>query len=279
MFPAFLLSLREGLEAALIVGIVLGILKKLNRDDLKSSIWLGVFSAVVVSLVVGGLLTALGSSFEGKVEQVFEGVTMLLAAGILTWMIFWMNRQRKQFQNRVESEIRKAIVIKSSRRAIFGLALFAVVREGIELALFLTATTFAVQGGSVVVGALVGLGAAVLLGWLLFSTSIRLDVKQFFQVTGVLLILFAAGLVAHGVHEFNEAAWIPSIVENVYNINPVLDENSVAGVILKTVFGYNGNPSLTEVIAYLGYFALVLLGLRRQNGSMRHTLPQTVQSL
>ena len=279
MFPALLLSLREGLEAALIVGIVLGILRKLNRDDLKSSIWLGVFSAVVVSLVVGGLLTALGSSFEGKVEQVFEGVTMLLAAGVLTWMIFWMNRQGRQFQTKVESDIRKAVFIKSSRRAIFFLAFFAVVREGIELALFLTATTFAAQGASVMVGALVGLGAALLLGWLLFSASIRLDVKQFFQVTGVLLILFAAGLVAHGVHEFNEAGWIPSIIENVYDINPVLDENSTAGVLLKTVFGYNGNPSLTEVIAYLGYFVLVLLGLRRQNGSMTQTLPETAHSL
>jgi len=279
MFPAFLLSMREGLEAALIVGIVLGILRKLNRDDLKSSIWLGVFSAVVVSLGVGGLLTAFGSSFEGKVEQVFEGVTMLLAAGILTWMIFWMNRQGRQFQNKVESDIRKAVVIKSSRRVIFLLAFFAVVREGIELALFLTATTFAVQGGSVMVGALVGLGVAVLLGWLLFSTSIRLDVKQFFQVTGVLLILFAAGLVAHGVHEFNEAGWIPSIIENVYNINLVLDEKSTAGVMLKTVFGYNGNPSLTEVIAYLGYYVLVLLGLKRQNGSLTRTLPETTQSL
>ncbi len=278
MFPAFLLSLREGLEAALIVGIVLGILRKLNRNDLKSSIWLGVGSAVVVSLIVGGLLTALGSSFEGKVEQVFEGVTMLLAAGILTWMIFWMNRQGRQFQNKMEGDVRKAVIIKSSRRAIFGLAFFAVVREGIELALFLTATTFAVQGGSVMIGALIGLGAAVLLGWLLFSASIRLDVKQFFQVTGVLLILFAAGLVAHGVHEFNEAGWIPSIIENLYNINPVLDENSVAGVLLKTVFGYNGNPSLTEVIAYLGYFVLVLLGLKRQNGIVPQSLQETAQS-
>ncbi len=278
MFPAFLLSLREGLEAALIVGIVLGILIKLNRNDLKSAIWLGVGSAVTVSLIVGGFLTALGSSFEGKVEQVFEGVTMLLAAGILTWMIFWMNRQGRQFQNKIEGDVRKAVIIKSSRRAIFWLAFFAVVREGIELALFLTATTFAVQGGSVMIGALIGLGAAVLLGWLLFSASIRLDVKQFFQVTGVLLILFAAGLVAHGVHEFNEAGWIPSIIENLYNINPVLDENSVAGVLLKTVFGYNGNPSLTEVIAYLGYFVLVLLGLKRQNGTVPQSLQETAQS-
>jgi high-affinity iron transporter len=161
---------------------------------------------------------------------------------------------------------------------LFGLAFLAIVREGIELALFLTATTFIDYQGQILLGALVGLSAAILLGWLLFSATVRLDLRRFFQVTGILLILFAAGLVAHGVHEFNEAGWIPSVIEHLYNINPVLDENSVAGVILKTVFGYNGNPSLTEVIAYLLYFVLVLLGLKRQNGSFTQALPETAQS-
>lgn len=277
MFPAFLLSLREGLEAALIVGIVLGVLKRMNRPDLKSSVWIGTASAIVVSLVAGGILTIIGISLEGRSEQIFEGFTMLLAAGILTWMIFWMNRQGQYLREGMEKGVRKAVNTRSSRRALFGLAFLAIVREGIELALFLTATTFVDYQGRIVLGALVGLSAAILLGWLLFSATVRLDLRRFFQVTGVLLFLFAAGLVAHGVHEFNEAGWIPSIVAHVWDINPLVDENSIAGIILKTLFGYNGNPSLSEVIAYLAYYMLVFVGLKRITGAATKVMPDVSQ--
>lgn len=265
MLPAFLLSLREGLEAALIIGIVLGTLRKMNRTDLKPAVWAGTLSAVVVSLLAGGLLTLLGLSFEGKAEEIFEGFAMLLAAGVLTWMIYWINRQGRHKSTNLEGGVRKATTSGTGRRALFGLAFLAVVREGIELALFLAATTFALQGGQTLTGAVLGLGAAILLGWLLFSASLHLDLRRFFQVTGFLLILFAAGLVAHSVHEFNEAGWIPSVFEHVWDVNPWLDENSFVGGILKALFGYNGNPSLTEVLAYFVYFGLVFLGLKRQN--------------
>jgi high-affinity iron transporter len=112
-------------------------------------------------------------------------------------------------------------------------------------------------------GALLGLAAAVLLGWVFFATTRNLSLKSFFQVTNVLLILFAAGLVAHGVHELNEAWIIPPIIEHVWDINHVLDEGSLAGQILKALFGYNGNPSLTEVLAYVSYLILVYLGVSR----------------
>ncbi len=277
MFPAFLLAMREGLEATLIVGIVLGVLKRMNRPDLRSSVWIGTFSAVVVSLVVGGILTVIGVSLEGPAEQIFEGFTMLLAAGILTWMVFWMNRQGRYLREGMESEVHKAVTKRSSRRALFGLAFLAIVREGIELALFLTATTFVDYQGQFLLGALIGLSAAILLGWLLFSATIRLDVRRFFQVTGVLLILFAAGLVAHGVHEFNEAGWIPAIIEHVWDINPLVDENSLPGLLLKTLFGYNANPSLTEVVAYLAYFMLVFLGLQRNTRAAAKVVPDVSQ--
>ena len=278
MFAAFLLSLREGLEAALIIGIVLGALRKINRPDLKPAVWAGVISAVIVSLLAGVLLTVLGMSFDGLVEEIFEGFTMLLAAGILTWMIFWMNRQGRYLRADVESEVQKSAVAGSQPRALFGLAFLAVVREGIELALFLTATGFVARAGQTLIGGLLGLAAAIVLGWLLFSTTLRLDLRRFFRVTGVLLILFAAGLVAHGVHEFNEAGWIPSVVEHVWNVNPWLDENSTFGSILKSLFGYNGNPSLTELLAYLAYFALIFVGLKRQNKTLTRPQPEPVNS-
>jgi high-affinity iron transporter len=110
MFPAFLLSLREGLQAALIIGIVMGVLRKINRPDLKSAVWSGVVSAIMVSLQAGGLFTAQGVSFEGKAEEIFEGFTMILAAGILTWMIFWMNRQSRHLRANVENKVQNAAV-------------------------------------------------------------------------------------------------------------------------------------------------------------------------
>ena len=261
MLASFLLSLREGIEAALIIGIVLGALRKLNRPELVPAVWYGTISAVLVSLVAGILLTALGLSLEGAAEQIFEGVAMLLAASVLTWMIFWMSRQARSIKGDLEAGVNHAIS-SGGWRALFGLAFLAVVREGIELALFLTAATFASDAQSTILGTLVGLGAAILLGWGLFASTLRLDLRRFFQVTGFLLILFAAGLVAHGVHEFNEAGWIPSVIEHVWDVNPLLDENSTLGLMLKALFGYNGNPSLTEVISYFVYFIVILLGLR-----------------
>lgn len=260
MLASFLLALREGIEAALIIGIVLGALRKLNRSQMAPAVWYGAISATLVSVLAAILLTAFGLSLEGPAEQIFEGFAMLLAAGVLTWMIFWMNRQARSIKGELEQGVHQAAA--GGTRALFGLAFLAVVREGIELALFLTAATFASDPRSTILGSLLGLGVAILLGWGLFASTLRLDLRRFFQVTGFLLILFAAGLVAHGVHEFNEVGWIPSVVEHVWDVNHLVDENSTSGAMLKALFGYNGNPSLSEVLSYLMYFILIFLSLR-----------------
>ena len=262
MFASFLLSVREGIEAALIIGIVLGALRKMNRLEMVSTVWYGALSALLVSMVTGIFLTAFGLALEGSAEQIFEGVTMLLAAGILTWMVFWMNGQARYLKGELEAGVNHA-ASSGGKRALFGLAFLAVVREGIELAVFLSAVTFATDPVSTIWGALLGLGAAVLLGWGMFASTIRLNLQRFFQITSFVLILFAAGLVAHAVHEFNEVNWIPAVIEHVWDINAFLDENSTFGLMLKALFGYNGNPSLTEVLAYLAYYITILLGLRR----------------
>ena len=212
-------------------------------------------------------------TLEGKVEEVFEGITMLLAAAILTWMIFWMQRQSRTLKSEIESDVQQA-ASGTGQKALFLLAFFAVLREGIELALFLTAATFASDARQTLLGAALGFASAILLGWAIFASTIRLDLARFFKVTSVLLILFAAGLVAHGVHEFNEVNWIPSIIEHVWDINPIIDENSTFGAMLKALFGYNGNPSLTEVIAYLAYFAAIILGLRQAEKPKLKLQPQ-----
>jgi len=271
MLPTYLLSLREGLEAALIIGIVLGAVSKIRRTDLAPAVWLGTLSAVIISILTAIILTSFGMSLEEKAEQIFEGVTMLIAAGILTWMIFWMGKQARFLKSELENGVNKAAA-STGKRAVFWLAFLAVVREGVELAIFVTAAFFASNQGEtstnliqILAGTILGLGTAVLLGYTIFATSVRLDLRRFFQVTGILLILFAAGLVAHGVHEFNEVGWIPGVVEHVWDVNMILDENSIAGQLLKTLFGYNGNPSLTEMITYFVYIAVVTVFWRRDN--------------
>jgi len=283
MLPTYLLSLREGLEAALIIGIVLGAVSKIRRKDLTPSVWLGVFSAVGVSIITAVILTSFGMSLEDEAEKIFEGITMLIAAGILTWMIFWMGKQARFLKSELEDGVNKAAASKG-KRAVFMLAFMAVVREGVELAIFITAAFFAGNEAQAtanliqtLAGTILGLGTAVLLGYTIFATSLRLDLRKFFQVTGILLILFAAGLVAHGVHEFNEVGWIPAIVEHVWDVNMILDENSVAGQLLKTLFGYNGNPSLTEMIAYFGYIITTSIFWRRDNKITVKT-PATAQA-
>jgi len=260
MIAAAVLAFREGLEAALILGIVLSVLRRLGRADRSWSVWLGAGLAALISLIAGAALHGLGVAFEGQAEQIFEGVAMLLAAAVLTWMIFWMARQGRAAHMALERDVRRAAQGGSSW-ALFSLAFVAVLREGIELALFLTAAAFTTTSQVTLVGGLLGLGAAAVAGWALFATAGRLDVRAFFRVTGILLILFAAGLVGHSVHELNEAGWIPAVIEQVWNVNPVLNEGSTVGQLLKALLGYNGNPSLTEVVAYAGYYAVIFMAL------------------
>lgn len=270
MLSSYLLSLREGIEAALIIGILLGAVRQVKRPALVPAIWLGTLSAAALSVLGAVLLTLLGLKLEGAAEAIFEGFTMLTAAALLTWMIFWMSGHSRTLKSALEADIQRASHF--GRRAVFLVAFIAVLREGIELALFLTASTFVAGSFQTLLGAVLGLGTAVLLGWSLFASTIRLDLRRFFQVTGILLVLFAAGLFAHGVHEFIEVGWLPAIVENVWDVSFILSRESVAGQLMSALFGYNPSPDLTEVIAYLAYFVAIGLGLQWLSQRPRKTI-------
>lgn len=266
MFASFLLSLREGLEAALIIGIVLGVLVKLKRTDMNGVVWRGVGLAALLSLVAALALNLLGMEFEGRGEEIFEGIAMLLAAGVLTWMILWMKNHGSTLKSEIEEQTNQAALGKG-QKALFALAFLAVFREGIELALFLLAARLTSSPLQTVSGALLGLISAAFLGWIVFSSTMRLSLRNFFGATNILLVIFAAGLVGLGVHEFNEAGIVPSVIENVWNINAILSDKSEVGLLLKALVGYNGNPSLTEVGAYVGYLVIlaVILILQGKN--------------
>jgi high-affinity iron transporter len=268
MLAAFLIGLREGLEAALIVGIVLSYLKKMGTRR-QAALWWGVAAAVAVSLAAGLALQALGVAFEGLGEQLFEGITMLLAAGVLTWMIFWMQRQARGIRAELEADVRQAMT--GGWWGLFVLAFVVVVREGIETALFFTAAAFSASPVQTLIGGGLGLAAAGVVGYFVFVASKRLDVRMFFRITSVLLIMFAAGLAAHGVHELTEAGVLPVIIEHVWNTNPILDEDSAVGSILRSLFGYNGSPSLLEVVSYVAYYLVIGLVVGLQQRLARRT--------
>ncbi len=262
MLAALLISFREGLEAALIIGIILGYLRKTGVARNKNRfVWIGVFSAILLSIVLAAVLQFIGVKLEGRMEEAFEGATMLLAAGVLTWMIFWMRRQSRLMKSSLEDRVRETTLARD-HWGLVGVAFISVFREGVETALFLTAAAFAGDGSGTLLGASLGIMAAIIAGYLIYASTSSLNLKQFFNLTSFLLLMFAAGLVAHGVHEFQEADILLTIKEHVWDTNAFLNENSPLGELLKTLIGYNGNPSLLEVISYWGYWGLVLLGMR-----------------
>jgi high-affinity iron transporter len=263
MLSSFIITFREALEAALVVGIVLSYLHRTGQTRHNKVVYLSVISGIVASIIGAILFNTLANGFTGTAEKLFEGITMLIGAFLLTTMILWMMHQKNvalELENKVEHELSKTYQL-----GLFLLVFFAILREGIETVIFLAAASF-VSSGNTLIGAVAGLAGAIMLAYGLFVMTMKVNIKRFFNVTSVLLILFAAGLVAHGVHELQEAGVLPIIIEHIWDINPAkpselaypaLHEKGFIGSILKSLFGYNGNPSLLEVIAYVTYLAMI----------------------
>jgi high-affinity iron transporter len=271
MGASFVIALREGIEAALIVSIILAYLKQLGAADRARLVWWGTALAVFLSAAVGTAIFVAGAEFEGKAEEIFEGLVTLAAVAVLTWMIFWMRRQGARIKSELQEKVDMALV--AGGLALAGLAFFAVLREGIETALFLFAAAkgTAVEGTEVapatqVTGAVLGLALAVILGVLLYRGGIRMNLRSFFRVTGLLLIVVAAGLFAFSLHELQEAGWLPFLDTHAFDISSSLPDDAGAGAILRGLIGYNADPTWLEVVGWVGY--LVVIGgffLRRTN--------------
>jgi high-affinity iron transporter len=254
---AALVTTREGLEASLIVGIVLAYLAKTDNRGYFRVIWLGTAVAVALSIALGAGLFFTVGELEGRSEQIFEGVAMLSAVAVLTWMIFWMRKQAANIKRELEARLAGAIAAGSAI-GLASVVFFAVLREGWETALFLFAISESSTPLSTSVGAVAGLAVSISLGVALYMGSRRLNLRQFFTITGILLIVFAAGLLAHGIHEFQEAGLLPQTIEHVWNTNGVVSEDSDFGRFLTALVGYNGDPSLLEVMAWGVYLVAAL---------------------
>ena len=247
---AFLIVLREGAEAALLIGLLFTGLRSLGRADQGRWVWGGVAGAVAASTAAGAALYATVGPLEGRAEAIVEGVVALLAVGVLTGMVLWMAARSGSVRSRLAGQVETAL----SNRGGWGLAIVAfavVVREGLETALFLIAA--AGSGLSQLAGGLGGLGAAAAIGYLVYRGGRRFDVRLFFRVTGVLILLFAAGLLVKGIHEFHEAGLLPAVVDPIWALGFGDPESSLPGRVAAEVFGWTPAPSLLQVVAYWAY--------------------------
>lgn len=281
LITGLLTGLREGVEAALIVSIVLAYLAKTGNARHFGKIWLGAGAAVALSVIIGAVLFVTIGGFEEPAEQIFEGFAMLIAASVVTWMLFWMRRTAANIKGQLHAGVDRALV----EGGIFGLAILAftaVIREGIETALFLMgqATAAGTEASSTLVGAVIGLAIAVAIGYALYRGARVINLRTFFTWTGVALIFIAAGLLSHGVHEFVEAGWIGFGTATAFDISAILPHSgNLLGEMLRAIVGYTSTPEWITFATWLTYIAVILtLYLRPVRPATTRSAPEPSES-
>lgn len=272
MLANYLIGLREGLEMALIVTILVAYVVKVGRRDVLSKLWIGVGVALVVPLGIGALLTwgPYGLSFEA--QEIIGGTLSLVAVGFVTWMIFWMGKtartMKSSLQNRLDS------VLVGAGWGVVVLAMLSVGREGIETALFVWATVASAGGGAEpFVGALLGLATAAVLGFLLYRGMVRINLGSFFTWTGAFLILVASGVLAYGVGDLQEAGLLPGANTHAYDLSGFISASSWYGTALAGIVNFTPSPSWLQVIAWVGYLTIVSFAYVRQHRSSHRPAP------
>lgn len=257
MGAAFLITLREGMEAALIVAIILAYLRSAGRTDRFSLVWGGVGAAAAVSLVAGGIIFAIAGGLPHTAGEVFEGVASFLAVGVLTWMIFWMRRNAIHIKSELQGRVDLALASGSSL-ALAALSFFVVVREGLETVLFLFSAFQAgteTPGAIKFLGAILGLAVAVGLGVLIYRGGIRLNLRTFFRVTGVLILIVAASLLVYGTHELLEVGAF-RFLEGTGLLGSAGVFSALMGAINRIVVGLRGSPTWLEFAAWITYLVI-----------------------
>jgi high-affinity iron transporter len=270
MLFSLLVTLREGIEIGLVITILLGYLRNINQKRHFREIWVGVGAAGAISLAFGAALEVTSRELDGRVLESFEGFTMLFAVSVLTWMVFWMKRQSAGISAALRHQIDDAL----SRGSVLTLALLAfsaVSREGIETTLFLFAgSTSATSGAQFWLGGLLGFGIAAVAAVVLYYGAARLPLKQFFLVSGIVVIFLAAGLLSNGLSALQLAGVIDNLGSRPWDMDPTLSMTSTLGKFLHTVVGYDSSPALYQIVLYwtyllgvLGAYVLLPSGKRR----------------
>ncbi len=257
MGESLLILLREGFEASLIVAILFAYLRRIDRLSLARSVWLGVGAAAALSLFIGVVIHLTVGSLEGANRMRSFAAISIVAAVVLTWMVFWMRRQSRAIKGELEHKIDAALLSGNITRGLVLVAFFAVLREGIETALFLIAamTTPGTSTGSVVAGGLIGLALSIVLGYLVYVGGHRIPMRTFFRVTGMIVVIFAAGLCAKAVLFLQASGDLGTVNNAFYNVTQysVLTNSSQVGRFLSGLFGWDPRPSIEQVLAWVIY--------------------------
>ena len=258
MLSTFIIALREGLEAALIVGILVAYIVRTDRRHFLKPLWTGVAAALTATFALGAFLSFTSAELSDRGEELFAGITSFIAVGLVTWMVFWMKRTARTLRNELHGKVDTALTGGPISLAL--VAFFAVAREGLETALFVY-TNFQTVGAAstATVGLVLGLTLAVVLGYLIYNRSVKLDLSKFFTVTGVALIIVAAGVLSYGIHEFQELGWIPGVDDFLWDVTPWIAKESILASLLSGTVGFDTTTSFIQFIAWSAYLVAVLV--------------------
>jgi high-affinity iron transporter len=264
-----LIGLREGLEAGLVVSILVAFLVRTDRRSELPKVWLGVGIAIAVSIGVTLALALAQQQLTFEAQETFGGILSIIAVGFVTWMIFWMRRAGRSISAELRGKLEGALAMGPT--AVVVMAALAVGREGLETALFFfTAASAAGETTQPLIGFLIGIAAAIALAYLIYRGAISLDLGRFFTVTGALLIFVAAGILAYGMHDLQEAGIVPGLSTLAFDVSAAVPPDSWYGTLLKGIFNFSPQTTVAEAIVWVAYVAVVLpLFLRPQ----RRTTP------
>lgn len=257
MLASLLIFFRESLEASMICSIMLAYLKQIGRRDRFKDVWIGIWSAVAVAVIGGVVVFSTLRNYDGSDLQIkIEGTTYFIACGVLTYMTFWMKKQGKNLKKELHAKMHAAIST-GSVSAIAFIAFITVGREGLETVVFMIAIAFHTNPSMLAMGATVGVLAGLILSYVIYVLGKRINLKHFFDAMGTLLMLFAAGLLADGIENFQQLGWLPG-EHALWNTTSILSEDSTFGDILHSFFGYADNPTALQVIFYVGFIVIVV---------------------
>ena len=258
MLSTFIIALREGLEASLIVGILVAYIVKTNRKGHLKPLWTGVISAVIASIGLGGFLTYTSVSLSDRGQELFAGVTSFIAVALVTWMVFWMKRTARNLRNELQGKV--DLAASAGPLALAGAAFFAVIREGLETSLFVY-TNFQTVADvtSSTVGLILGFAVSITLGYLIYKSAIKLNLAKFFTYSGVALVVVAAGVLSYGVHEFQELGYLPGPDAFAWDITSIIAKDSIMGASLSGTIGFDTTTSWLQLGVYVLYLGAVLV--------------------
>ncbi|MFE5033210.1 iron uptake transporter permease EfeU [Streptomyces sp. NPDC056683] len=258
MFSNYLIGLREGLEASLVVCILIAYLVKTGRTDALKPIWMGIAVAVLIAMGFGCALEFGSQELTFEAQEALGGSLSVVAVGLVTWMVFWMRRTARHLKAELHGKLDAALAMGTG--ALVATAFLAVGREGLETALFVWASVHAASDGTPrpLIGVALGLASAVFLGWLFYRGALRINLAKFFTWTGGMLVVVAAGVLAYGFHDLQEADWIPGLTSQAFDISGTVPPDSWYGTLLKGVFNFQPDPTVLQVTVWLLYLVPTL---------------------